>query len=69
MVVSLDAPSGFDVTTGATPDAVVRADATLTLALPKVGMRDADVIDALYLAAAYGSPAPDFCRGSILKII
>ncbi|MBT5277126.1 NAD(P)H-hydrate epimerase [Ilumatobacter sp.] len=78
MVVSLDAPSGLDVTTGATPGAVVRAGATLTLALPKVGMRDADVVGALYLAdisvprsvaAAYGSPAPDFRRGSILRII
>ncbi len=76
-VVSLDTPSGLDVTTGATPGAAVRADATLTLALPKVGMRDSDVVGALYLAdisvprsvtAAYGSPAPDFSRGSVLQI-
>ncbi len=76
-VVSLDTPSGLDVTTGAAPGAVVRADATLTLALPKIGMRDSDVIGALYLAdisvprsvtAAYGSPAPDFRQGSVLRI-
>jgi NAD(P)H-hydrate epimerase len=76
-VVSLDTPSGLNVTTGATPGAVVRADATLTLALPKVGMRDADVVGALYLAdisvprsvaEAYGSPVPDFRQGSVLKI-
>jgi NAD(P)H-hydrate epimerase len=76
-VVSLDTPSGLDVTTGATPGAAVRADATLTLALPKIGMRGTDVVGALYLAdisvprsvtEAYGSPAPDFRPGSVLMI-
>jgi NAD(P)H-hydrate epimerase len=76
-VVSLDTPSGLDVTSGATPGAVVRANATLTLGLPKIGMRDSDVVGALYLAdisvprpitADYGSPAPDFRKGPVLRI-
>ena len=49
-VVALDTPSGLDVTTGQAPGAVVRADATLTLALPKVGLRDAPQVGDLYLA-------------------
>lgn len=38
-VLSLDLPSGLDATTGDAHDPVVRAAATLTLALPKVGLR------------------------------
>jgi NAD(P)H-hydrate epimerase len=37
-VISLDVPSGLDSTTGDTPGLVIRADATLTLALPKTGL-------------------------------
>lgn len=38
--LSLDVPSGFDATTGAIRKPAIRADATLTLALPKTGLRD-----------------------------
>ncbi len=38
-VVSLDLPSGLDATTGETPGVVVRPERTLTLALPKTGLR------------------------------
>jgi NAD(P)H-hydrate epimerase len=38
-VLSLDVPSGVDADTGATPGAAVAATRTLTLALPKVGLR------------------------------
>jgi NAD(P)H-hydrate epimerase len=38
LVISLDVPSGLDATTGGAPGAVVRADRTLTLALPKTGL-------------------------------
>lgn len=38
-MLSLDLPSGLDATTGDAHDPVVRAAATLTLALPKVGLR------------------------------
>jgi len=47
-VLSLDVPSGRDATTGEGPGAVVRPDATLTLALPKTGLAACD--SALTLA-------------------
>ena len=37
-VLSLDAPSGLDTTNGHISDAIIKADATLTLALPKTGL-------------------------------
>lgn len=78
-IVSLDTPSGLDVTDGAVPGIVVDADATLTLALPKVGLRDTVHVGELYLAdisvppsvyQAIGvGPAPDFSGSSILEIV
>jgi NAD(P)H-hydrate epimerase len=47
-VLSLDVPSGLNATTGETPGAAVRPECTLTLALPKTGLRD--VSGNLYLA-------------------
>ena len=41
-VLALDVPSGLDVDTGVPCDPTVRATATLTLALPKVGFRNPD---------------------------
>lgn len=76
-VVSLDTPSGLDVTTGNAPGAVVTPQATLTLALPKLGLRRAAVVGDLYLAdisvppsvtADFGCPPPDFSRSPILAI-
>jgi NAD(P)H-hydrate epimerase len=49
-VLSLDNPSGVDVTTGEAHNPTVRADATLTLALPKVGLVGSPVTGDLYLA-------------------
>jgi NAD(P)H-hydrate epimerase len=40
-VISLDAPSGLDATTGAVPGRRVHADVTVTLALPKTGLQPA----------------------------
>ncbi|OGO35283.1 MAG: hypothetical protein A2Z03_11740 [Chloroflexi bacterium RBG_16_56_8] len=37
-ILALDAPSGLDTTTGTVYDPCIRAEATLTLALPKVGL-------------------------------
>jgi NAD(P)H-hydrate epimerase len=48
-VLSLDAPSGLDVTTGNPFEPCVAATATMTIALPKPGLRDWRVGD-LYLA-------------------
>lgn len=42
-VLSLDTPSGIDLTTGTIHDPVIKADATLTLALPKKGLYDKQV--------------------------
>jgi NAD(P)H-hydrate epimerase len=47
-VLSLDLPSGLDATTGEAPGVVVRPERTLTLALPKTGLRR--VPGELYLA-------------------
>ncbi len=47
-VLSLDLPSGFDATSGDRPGACVTPDRTLTLALPKLGLRD--IPGELYLA-------------------
>ena len=77
-VVALDTPSGLDVTTGEAPGAVVSADVTMTLALPKIGLRSAPQVGDLYLAdisvprsvaAALGPSAPDFSAGSILAVV
>ena len=37
-ILSLDTPSGVDLTTGKIYKPVIQADATLTLALPKIGL-------------------------------
>jgi NAD(P)H-hydrate epimerase len=47
-VLSLDLPSGMNATTGETPGVVIRPERTLTLALPKTGLRHLD--GELYLA-------------------
>ena len=49
-VLALDTPSGLDVTTGTAATPAVWATATLTLALPKVGLLDAPGAGELYLA-------------------
>ncbi len=78
-VVSLDVPSGLDASSGPAGNGpTVAADATLTLCLPKIGLRDAAVGD-LYLADisvpprvvtdCTGGPAPPFDRGRILHVL
>ena len=50
-VLALDTPSGLDVTTGHAGSPCVRATATLTLALPKVGLLNAPgVVGELFVA-------------------
>ncbi len=52
-VLSLDVPSGLDATTGAGLDPVIKATATMTLALPKQGLRNGaapSLTGELYLA-------------------
>lgn len=49
-VLALDTPSGLDLTTGTPHPPCVRADATMTLALPKVGLARAQQVGELFLA-------------------
>ena len=52
-ILSLDVPSGVDTTTGTVFDPAIRATATMTLALPKEGLRAPGVdkhVGELYLA-------------------
>ena len=49
-ILALDTPSGLDLTTGTAGSPTVGATATLTLALPKVGLLDAPSAGELYLA-------------------
>jgi len=48
--LALDTPSGLDVTTGYAANPCIKADATLTLALPKVGLLDATEVGVLFVA-------------------
>ena len=82
-VVSLDTPSGVSLTDGKVYQPTVRAKATLTLALPKVGLFHEDVIyyrGDLYLAdisvppSLYENPGlkikvgPIFAKSDILLL-
>ena len=52
-ILALDVPSGVDTTTGIAYDPAINATATMTLALPKEGLRAPDVekhVGELYLA-------------------
>jgi NAD(P)H-hydrate epimerase len=51
-VLSLDAPSGLDTTNGYISESVIKADVTLTLALPKTGLLEEDArpyVGSLYV--------------------
>jgi NAD(P)H-hydrate epimerase len=56
-VLSLDTPSGLNVTTGEPGRPCVSASATLTLAAPKTGLLEADRVGDLYLADISVPPA------------
>ena len=65
-ILALDAPSGVDTTTGLAFTPAIRAAATMTLALPKEGLRAPDIskhVGELYLAdisvppSLYANPA------------
>ena len=77
--IALDVSTGVDSTTGETPGAFVTAQATLTLAMPKQGLRNHPTIGDLYLgnisvpASVYDgigySADPPFSHGPILRVI
>lgn len=49
-ILALDVPSGLDLTTGRAAIPCIHADATLTLALPKLGLLEAGEVGQLFLA-------------------
>ena len=82
-ILALDAPSGVDTTTGTVFDPAIKATATMTLALPKEGLRARSVeshVGELYLAdisvlpKLYAEPAielticPIFAQSDIVRI-
>ncbi len=82
-LLSLDTPSGLDTTTGTVFEPAIRAAATMTLALPKAGLRASRVranVGELYLAdisvppALYAQPTlvlnvgPVFAKADIILI-
>ncbi len=81
-VVSLDVPSGVDTASGVVHDPAVRATATVTLALPKQGLRArgaAAYVGDLYLADIGVPPelyrrslgidvGPVFAAGDVLRV-
>ena len=76
-VLALDLPSGLDATTGETPGAVVHAQATLTLALPKTGLygpKAHGTAGELYLAdigvppVLYAEPESGFKTNSLFAV-
>ncbi|MDL1885503.1 NAD(P)H-hydrate epimerase [Anaerolineae bacterium CFX8] len=82
-ILALDVPSGVDAAVGTVFEPAIRADATMTLALPKVGLRVGaarDHIGELYLAdisvppALYAMPSlglnvpPLFAHSDILRL-
>jgi NAD(P)H-hydrate epimerase len=82
-ILALDTPSGLNTTTGRPQPPTIEADATLTLALPKTGLRESSAaayVGTLYVAdigvppALYASPAlgldvgPIFAPGGMLYV-
>jgi len=77
-VLSLDTPSGLNVTSGEVGDPCIDAIATMTLALPKVGLLDASQVGELYLAdisvppsvyATMGLESPPLFReGTVVRL-
>ena len=68
-ILSLDVPSGVDTTTGTVYEPSIRATATMTLALPKIGLQRPEIstyVGELYLAdisvppRLYAEPPLDF---------
>jgi NAD(P)H-hydrate epimerase len=75
-ILALDVPSGIDAGTGTVYDPAIRATATMTLALPKKGLRlpgAEELVGELYLAdisvppELYASPALNLSVGPLFR--
>lgn len=62
-IVSLDLPSGVDATTGARPGPAITPTTTVTLALPKTGLRRGGAGEILL--ADLGIPGETFQRAGL----
>ena len=80
LVLSLDVPSGLELTTGCVHEPTIKAEATVTVAAPKVGLRgdaapfvghlylaDISVPPAVWAAVGHGSPSV-FGQSAIVQI-
>jgi NAD(P)H-hydrate epimerase len=81
-VIALDLPSGVDADTGAAQGTIVRAAATVTLALPKAGLlaesarghigqvllADIGIPDAVYRQAEIPPPEGVFSSGPLVRV-
>ena len=82
-ILALDAPTGLDTTTGVPSERCIRADATLTLALPKTGLlqpsakawvgelvlADIGVPPEVYAAPSLGLRVrPPFGEGAVVRV-
>ncbi len=82
-ILALDVPSGIDTTSGTVFDPAIKATATMTLVLPKAGLRAPGVedhVEELYLAdisvppSLYAEPGlalevgPLFAESEILRL-
>jgi NAD(P)H-hydrate epimerase len=78
-VLSLDVPSGLDASSSDSAGSSVSATATMTLCLPKTGLRSSNATGDLYLAdisvpssavaQVSNDPPPPFQLGRILQIV
>ena len=78
-VLSLDTPSGLDTASGEAMTPHITADATMTLALPKVGLKNHDAVGTLLLAdisvpgfvyeQMNAGPAPAFRPSPIIEVL
>ncbi len=79
-VVALDVPSGIDADTGRALSRAVRADATLTIALPKAGLGASERVGDLYLTdisvpawvyreVGVTPPSDLFAAGQVVRLV
>lgn len=61
-IIAIDLPSGLDADTGAIGDPCIRARQTVTLALPKTGLRDAPEVTGDVLIGDIGVPTTVYTR-------
>lgn len=79
-ILAIDCPSGLDLTTGKANQPAIRADVTVALGYPKIGVTKsfaAQLVGTLFVAdlglpprlwSQFGQPAPDFSAGPLVAV-